>query len=177
MSRIFGPVRQNGYVVRDIHAAMDHWVNVMGVGPFYHLEDIKFDWFEHRGVASGLRKTVAIGMCGDLQIELIQPLNDEPSLYKEFLDAGFEGLQHIAFHTENFAETRAKALAAGYVVGQEGCIGGEGGHFCFLDSGQDRYPGTVIELSETSGFKKQIFAKLAADAASWDGTNPIRKLG
>jgi hypothetical protein len=32
MSRIFGAVCQNGYVVRDIRAAMDHWVNVMGVG-------------------------------------------------------------------------------------------------------------------------------------------------
>ena len=31
-SRIFGAVCQNGYVVRDIRAAMDHWVNVMGVG-------------------------------------------------------------------------------------------------------------------------------------------------
>ncbi|MEH2540379.1 hypothetical protein V1278_006603 [Bradyrhizobium sp. AZCC 1577] len=33
MSRIFGAVCQNGYVVRDIRAAMDHWVNVIGVGP------------------------------------------------------------------------------------------------------------------------------------------------
>ena len=32
MSRIFGPVRQNGYVVRDIEKAMTHWVEVMGVG-------------------------------------------------------------------------------------------------------------------------------------------------
>ena len=29
MSRIFGAVCQNGYIVRDIRAAMDHWVNVI----------------------------------------------------------------------------------------------------------------------------------------------------
>ena len=33
MSRIFGAVCQNGYVVRDIDAAMKHWIEVMGVGP------------------------------------------------------------------------------------------------------------------------------------------------
>src|SRR5262245_12490526 len=27
MSRHFGVIRQNGYVVRDLRAAMDHWIN------------------------------------------------------------------------------------------------------------------------------------------------------
>ena len=45
MSRIFGKVCQNGYVVRDITAAMDHWINVMGVGPWFYIEDVKTDWF------------------------------------------------------------------------------------------------------------------------------------
>jgi hypothetical protein len=175
MSRIFGKVQQISYIVRDIHAAMDHWINVVGVGPWFHIEEIKFDWFHYRGKPSDLRKTVAIAMSGDLQIELIQPLNDAPSLYKEFLDAGLEGSQHIAFGTTTFEETRARALAAGYTVGHEGCIGGPGGNFCFLDTG--RLPGTVIELSETSDYKKQVWAKLAAEAAAWDGSNPIRKLG
>ena len=43
MSRIFGAVCQNGYVVRDIRAAMDHWVNVMGVGPWYYIDRVKTD--------------------------------------------------------------------------------------------------------------------------------------
>ncbi len=33
MSRLFGPIRQNGYVVRDIEAAMAHWIDVLQVGP------------------------------------------------------------------------------------------------------------------------------------------------
>ncbi len=32
MSRIFGKVCQNGYVVRDIAAALTHWTEVLGVG-------------------------------------------------------------------------------------------------------------------------------------------------
>ena len=35
MSRIFGPIRQNGYVVRDINAALEHWTSVVGMGPLF----------------------------------------------------------------------------------------------------------------------------------------------
>ena len=31
MSRIFGEIIQNGYVVRDIAAAMRHWIDILGV--------------------------------------------------------------------------------------------------------------------------------------------------
>ncbi len=35
MNRGFGSVRQNGYVVRDIEAALKHWTEVLAVGPFF----------------------------------------------------------------------------------------------------------------------------------------------
>ena len=48
MSQIFGSPNQNGYVVRDIEAAMEAWLAV-GVGPWIYLEDVPIDWFRHRG--------------------------------------------------------------------------------------------------------------------------------
>ncbi|MGY4472453.1 hypothetical protein ACVWWK_008162 [Bradyrhizobium sp. LB9.1b] len=97
MSRIFGAVRQNGYVVRDIHAAMKHWIDVMGVGPWYYMDRVKTDWFRHRGENSAVEMSIALANSGDLQIELIQQRNDAPSLYREFLDSGHEGLQHMSY--------------------------------------------------------------------------------
>jgi hypothetical protein len=51
MSRLFGPVIQQGYGVPDIGAAMDHWL-ARGVGPFYieeHIRPIrKIDWSSGR---------------------------------------------------------------------------------------------------------------------------------
>ena len=38
MSRLFGPLRQMGFVVRDIEAAMRHWVEVCGVGPWFYAD-------------------------------------------------------------------------------------------------------------------------------------------
>ncbi len=45
MSRIFGDVRQNGYLVADIEAAMKHWTEVLGVGPFFrHIAEAARGW-------------------------------------------------------------------------------------------------------------------------------------
>ena len=49
MSLLFGKVCQNGYVVRDIEAAMKFWTGVMRVGPFFYIPKVKTDWFRsHR---------------------------------------------------------------------------------------------------------------------------------
>ena len=40
MSRLFGPLRQMGFVVRDIDRAMRHWIEVCGVGPWFVAEEI-----------------------------------------------------------------------------------------------------------------------------------------
>ena len=132
MSRIFGAVCQNGYVVRDIRAAMDHWVNVMGVGPWYYIDRVKTDYFRHRDQDSAMEMSVALANSGDLQIELIQQRNDAPSMYKEFLDSGREGLQHMSYWTRDYQALYDRALSLGYKVGHEGQIGGRKGPLCLF---------------------------------------------
>ena len=43
MSRLLGEIRQNGYVVRDVEAAMRHWSEVLGVGPFFYFERVPIE--------------------------------------------------------------------------------------------------------------------------------------
>jgi Glyoxalase/Bleomycin resistance protein/Dioxygenase superfamily len=172
MSRIFGPVRQNGYVVRDIQAAMDHWIKVIRVGPWYYIDRVKTDYFRHRGRDSDLEMSIALANSGDLQIELIQQRNDAPSMYQEFLDAGREGLQHMSFWTTDYQALYDRALALGYKVGHEGQIGGEQGRFAYFDT--EAHPGTVIEISDISGGKGRFFERIRKAAADWDGSDAIR---
>ena len=174
MSKLFGPVRQNGYVVKDIESAMDYWVKVLGIGPWYYIKEVKTDYFRHRGVDSNVEMSIALANSGDLQIELIQQRNDAPSMYKEFLDAGHEGLQHVAFWTKDFQTLYDKAITSGYQVGHEGQIGGEKGRFCYFDS--SAHPGSIIEISDISGTKGQFFDKIRGVAESWDGSRPIRPM-
>ena len=172
MSRIFGPARQNGYVVRDVRAAMDHWIKVMGVGPWYYIDRVKTDYFRHRGRDSGIEMSIALANSGNLQIELIQQRNDAPSMYREFLAAGREGLQHMSFWTTDYQALYDRALTLGYKVGHEGQIGGEKGRFAYFDT--EIHPGTVIEISDISGGKGRFFERIRQAAANWDGTDPIR---
>ncbi len=176
MSRIFGNPAQLGYVVRDIHAGMDAWIE-HGVGPWFYFENVETDYFRHRGADSPVQISVALANSGDLQIELIQQRNDAPSMYKEFLDSGREGFQHVSFWTTDYQQLYDKALALGYVVGHEGSIGGELGRFAYLESDHTRASGTVIEISDVSGPKGVFFGHVRELAASWDGSEPVRRLG
>src|SRR6516164_9759011 len=53
MSRLFGPMRQVGIVVRDIEKAMRHWVEVCGVGPWFYAEQLPMDLQFRQSLARG----------------------------------------------------------------------------------------------------------------------------
>jgi hypothetical protein len=172
MSRMFGKVCQNGYVVRDIEAALRHWTEVLGVGPFYYIERVKMDWFRYGGLPSEPEVSIALANTGDLQIELIQQRNDAPSMYRDFLNAGREGLQHMSYWTMDYERELTRFLNLGYRVGQEGQIGGEQGRFAYFST--ETHPGTVIEISDISGPKGAFFERIRKAAEDWDGARPIR---
>jgi hypothetical protein len=172
MSRIFGKVCQNGYVVRDIEAAMKYWTDVLGVGPFYYIARVRMDWFRYRGEPSEVDMSIALANSGDLQIELIQQRNDAPSMARDFLDAGHEGLQHMSYWTTDYQADFDRLVGLGFKIGQEGQIGGPDGRFVYFDT--ETHPGTVIELSDISGSKGAFFARVRDAAVNWDGTRPIR---
>ena len=174
MSRIFGDIRQNGYVVRDIEAAMRHWSEVLGVGPFFYFADVPMEDFRYGGAASDLKVSIALANSGPLQIELIQQRNDAPSMYTDFLAAGREGLQHVAYWTETFDADLDRFLGMGYAVGQSGQVGGADGRFVYFTT--EQHPGTVVELSEISGLKGQFFAYIRDTCAAWDGTDPVNHM-
>ena len=176
MSRIFGAIRQNGYVVRDIEAALDHWTNVLGVGPFFYMEQVKIDDLRYRGQPTNAQASIALANSGELQIELIQLRNDAPSMWRDFLEAGHEGLQHFAYWMDTPAAMDAaleRAAALGYEIGQSGTVG-ENGRFVYLCT--EAHPGTVVELSEACGWKAEFFRKVARAAENWDGSDPIRRI-
>lgn len=175
MSRIFGNPAQMGYVVRDIRAAMDAWIE-HGVGPWFYFEKVETDYFRYRGADSPMQMSVAIANTGALQIELIEQRNDAPSLYKEFLDSGREGFQHVSYWTTDYQALYDKALSLGYIVGHEGAIGGEQGRFAYFENHLAHGAGTMIEISDISGPKGLFFQHVRELSASWDGTDPIRQL-
>src|SRR5205085_2999920 len=97
MRRMFGPIRQIAFVVRDLEGALDYWTKTLGVGPFYVMRNMTPDDFRYRGAASPPpRMSIALGNSGDLQVEIIEQHDDRPSAYRDFLDSGREGMQHVS---------------------------------------------------------------------------------
>ena len=177
MSRLFGPIRQNGYVVRDIEAAMAHWIDVLQVGPWFYIDRVKTDWFRHRGQDFAVEMSIALANAGDLQIELIQQRNDAPSMYKEFLDSGREGLQHVAFWSTDYQSLYDRALGQGYKLGHEGQIGGEQGRFAYFDTAPRPMPMLApSSRSPTSAATRAVSSTTSASAPA-PGTGRTRFAG
>ena len=172
MSRLFGPLRQMGYVVRDIESAMRHWVEVCGVGPWFYVERAALTVFAYRGVRhDGIHLSIALANSGDVQVELIQQRCDTPSMYRDFLAAGREGLQHWSSWPENYDALYERALAGGYSVGQEG--DNPRGRFVYFQN--EGHPGTVIEMADLTPARHRVFDQIRDAAQAWDGSDPIRR--
>ena len=171
MSRLFGPMRQVGIVVRDIDKAMRHWVEVCGIGPWFYAEQLPLTEFRYKGRAYDIKMSVALANSGDVQLELIQQRCDSPSLYRDFLAAGHEGMQHWSSWPENYHEIRERALSSGWQIGQEGDTP-RGPFIYFLNEG---HPGTIVEMAEATPTRMRIFDAVRQAAIGWDGRDPIRR--
>jgi catechol 2,3-dioxygenase-like lactoylglutathione lyase family enzyme len=175
MSRLFGEIRQIAYLVPDIEASIDYWVEALGVGPWYYNPKVPIRNYRYRGERYEPHNSVALANAGGLQIELLQTRNDVPSMYRDFKHAGHSGLQHFAYWTERFDADLARAEAAGYRVLMSGEVG-ENGRFVYFEEKPHRgaHPGTVVELSEVAGPKGRLFKLIREAAQDWDGSDPVR---
>lgn len=171
MSRLLGEIRQLGYVVPDIEAAMDHWSRVLGVGPFFYNPQVPIENYKYDGQSYEVENSVALANSGFIQVELIQTRNDAPSMYRDFVQAGNWGLQHVAYWTTDFDVDLARMQGQGFRVKMEGCVG-QNGRFVYFD--REAHPGTVIELSEVLGPKGAMFDAIRAAGQNWDGSDPVR---
>ena len=171
MFTTFGPIRQMGYVVRDIQAAMHAWAERLRIGPWYYNPRLPLDTYSFRGVDYGdMHMSYALANSGDMQIELIQQRCDTPSLYLEHLEQRGEGLQHLCVWPEDYNAAYAIAKASGLAPAQEGRFGPI--RFCYFEDAA--HGGTCMEMSEMVPMRRPGIARIREAAANWDGTDPVR---
>ena len=170
MSQPLYTVRQLAYVVRDLDQALKYWTEVLKAGPFFMFEHCPLDNQRYRGEASDVDVTLALGNSGALQIELIYQHNQAPSVYKEFLDAGREGVHHFGMMPENYREVCAHYKSLGHEAAFECDIGGaELTYFDTVDT-----VGHFVELWDNVDVFKDLFTLVEDAAVDWDGKDPIR---
>jgi 4-hydroxyphenylpyruvate dioxygenase-like putative hemolysin len=106
------PFSQIGVVVREMEKAVSYFSSVFSIGPF-----TVYEWAPDRHWVmeepSYLKLRMGKAMWGDIELELIQPLEGK-SLHRDFLETCGEGLHHLGFHIYNYDEVFEGFLREGF---------------------------------------------------------------
>jgi methylmalonyl-CoA/ethylmalonyl-CoA epimerase len=137
---VFNKTVQIGILVRDLNASMRRYVDEYGIGPWKTFEFIAKDLNEY-GQPVKRSWRLAVAMVGQLQWELIEPLDNE-SIYARFLAEKGGGVHHIAVAAQNFDEMLAAETKRGVDVVLSGEF--EGVKVAYL--GTDRELGVILEI-------------------------------
>jgi 4-hydroxyphenylpyruvate dioxygenase-like putative hemolysin len=106
------PVYQLGYVVSDIEKACKYYESIFGTGPFSDVIDVNMDGAILRGKPVDTTIKVAFVESGDVQIELIQPVEGR-NLYTEFLETRGEGIHHLGYQVEDMEAMKSSPRRSG----------------------------------------------------------------
>lgn len=101
----FGGVMQTAFVVQDIRASIKHFQRDCGAGPFFLLDHFLGPDQLYRGAPSTADVTIAMSFAGHMQIELIQPLDEHPSVYRETVKQRGYGFHTLALRVPTWTPT------------------------------------------------------------------------
>lgn len=172
-----GEIMQLAFVPDDFDAALDHWTKRMGVGPFFLLEGIHLDGMKYKGKPTDAVFDLALAYWGAIQIELIRPRDDHPSIYSgEYADVG-DGLHHVCILVDDIADAYAACKEHGAEIVIEGNFGNSKVIYADPQPGGLAGPGSLIEMLQQDPDGPDLFGMIKAAGADWDGSEPLRKLG
>ncbi len=138
---------QVGVIVNDVLASSKRVAAVLGKPQPPIIQTPGYDLAKtmYRGAPSEATAKLAFFDFGQVQIELIEP-DEEPSVWRDYLEAKGEGAQHIAFQVDNTRIVTDYLAGHGIEVIQQGLYADGSGMYTYLDS--DNLLGTTIELLE-----------------------------
>lgn len=131
VQQLFGELFQLGHVVPQVAAAVDEWA-ATGIGPWQVIEDYPVEAWWYGGERVQIPIDVALAWSGAVQIELIAPRDQTPSMYREFLAGQPQGgLQHLGFRCPDYPASLAAALRTGWTEWLSGRVDATI-EFCYL---------------------------------------------
>ena len=172
-----GDIMQLAFVPDDFDAAIAHWTRVMGVGPFFLMEGVRLDNMIYKGEPSAASFDLALAYWGDIQIELIRPRDDHPSIYTGEYGA-VQGLHHVCILVDDIAHARRVCDENGAEIVIEGALGDV--KVIYVDPAPGTAqggPGSLVEILQQSVDGPRLFAMIKQAAVDWDGSDPLRRLG
>lgn len=165
---------QMAYTVENIHKAIEEWSNRLNVGPWFLLEHFTGEDPVYRGRPSKADVAIAMGFAGHMQIELIQPNDEQPSVYREAIEDGGYGFHHFGVGSHDFEADLKKLEDQGFELAFRAGVP-TGGSVGYVDT-RESLPG-FLELIEVGDLMEQVFTRFYQASLDWDGSDPIRPFG
>jgi catechol 2,3-dioxygenase-like lactoylglutathione lyase family enzyme len=167
---------QVAFVLDDFEPALRYWTETLKVGPFVVIENaLDGRTVTFRGERTDMNMALAFAYVGDVQIEFVQPTNDAPSPFREFLTCGRKGLHHIAYWPADFEGACVYLERNGF---DEICsiARSDGGRDVVYYEPPDFF-GTIVELVPWTPFRGEYFGRIQQLSVDWDGSRPVRRFG
>ena len=165
------PVLQTAFVVADLDDGLEHWVTVMGAGPFVVMRDFVGTDLTYRGEPSMTAVDYAFGQCGDVQVQLIAQPGAGDSIYRDMYGPGEGGFHHMCalVPLDDWDAQVAAFVDAGYVIAASLTTSAPAIYFDCRDD-----LGCFVELYGRTERSAGFFAHLRSLHETWDGTDPVR---
>ena len=160
-------VKQLGYYVKSIEETAEFMAKTLGAGPFFDLGVAEPAKLELRGEECKSLTRCALGHYNNVQIELIEAANEEPSVYTE---AGKFGLHHVCIWADDVDQVIEDFKAEGVEVAME-MVSGQGLHVVYFDTVE-----TLGVYTEVNAPIEQLYMGIKMQHENWDGTRPLRTM-
>lgn len=144
------PVTQIGIVVHDLEEMIKYYQEKLSLGPFLRLQDfqrLRYHETYYKGEPKKFNSIFAFFRIGTMEVEIIQLLYGR-SIYRDFPDAGRQGLHHPGFDVYGDFDQRLATYAK---MGIGVLMSGRGPNraFAYLDT--QKVGGVIFELVDREG--------------------------
>jgi len=141
---------QIGIVVTDLDRTTQLLTSLFGIGPFRFVEwpDRPESRYYYRGAEQHIRIKQAFVPLGDVEVELIQPLEGNNG-YQDFLDQTGGGIHHVLFEVPDIDPVIQELAKSGVTVLQSGTGIRPGTHWALMDT--QKLLGFLVELRHRPG--------------------------
>jgi methylmalonyl-CoA/ethylmalonyl-CoA epimerase len=141
---------QFGVVVADLTQTTKLLTSLFGIGPFRFVEwpNRPESKYYYRGAEEHIRIKQAFVQLGDIEVELIQPLEGR-NAYQDFLDETGGGIHHALFEVPDIDPVIQELAKSGVTVLQSGTGIRPGTRWALLDT--RKLVGFLVELRHRPG--------------------------
>ena len=142
---------QIGIVVPDLDKTTRLLSSLFGIGPFRSVmwPNSPESRYQYRGVEEHILISQAFIQLGQVEIELIQPVEGERNAYKQFLDETGGGIHHILFEVKDIEPVLQTLAESGITILQSGTGIRPGTRWALLDTQEQL--GFLLELRHRPG--------------------------